>query len=408
MLECLQQRLEELDAAALLVVAGTSADPDLLPFVGAGRLTKAVVVVPRGRAPHLAYLDPMERDEAAKAVAVGCELLTPERLDLPRWTREYPELADLLRAIVEQALFHAGVRAPGRVLLAGRGAAGYVHAACTALAGEGWTFAPGHGALEWARRFKDPVALGEIRRVAGYTVEAFHRVAAVLGEAQADATGTLHFEAVPLTVGRLKGEIAAVLARGNLEQPEGNVVAPAEEGAVPHNQGTPERVLRAGESLVVDIFPRGRLFADCTRTFCVGEAPEVLRAAHRATLAALEGSHRRARAGVLGWDLQMAVCDLLEGAGYATRRSHPETVQGYVHGLGHGVGFALHDAPGFRKGPEGDAHRLLAGDVVTLEPGLYDPEGGWGVRLEDLVLVGETGVENWTPLPYALDPREWS
>jgi len=81
--------------------------------------------------------------------------------------------------------------------------------------------------------------------------------------------------------------------------------------------------------------------------------------------------------------------------------------RGYVHGLGHGVGFELHEAPSFRASAGPKEGVLELGDVFTLEPGLYDPEEGFGVRLEDLVTLGEGGLENLTPLPYALDPRDW-
>jgi Xaa-Pro aminopeptidase len=80
---------------------------------------------------------------------------------------------------------------------------------------------------------------------------------------------------------------------------------------------------------------------------------------------------------------------------------------GYVHNLGHGVGLDLHETPIFKKvsGAEGV---LREGDVFTLEPGLYHPEQGYGVRLEDLVRLDEDGrLENLTPLPYELDPRAY-
>ena len=68
----------------------------------------------------------------------------------------------------------------------------------------------------------------------------------------------------------------------------------------------------------------------------------------------------------------------------------------------------MHDLPTFREvAPAEDAH-LVLDDVVTLEPGLYEPDEGWAVRLEDLVIVGEAGLENLTPLPYELDPRVYS
>ncbi|HSN89399.1 MAG TPA: M24 family metallopeptidase, partial [Thermoanaerobaculia bacterium] len=157
---------------------------------------------------------------------------------------------------------------------------------------------------------------------------------------------------------------------------------------------------------VADFYPRGSMFADCTRTFCVGEPSPALRRAHALVLAALERAHLRARPGVRGWDLQEAVCQIFDAEGFPTPISLPGTTRGYVHNLGHGVGFDLHEQPVFRKisGAEGV---LREGDVFTLEPGLYDPAEGYGVRLEDLVYLGPEGLENLTPLPYSLDPRAW-
>jgi Xaa-Pro aminopeptidase len=158
--------------------------------------------------------------------------------------------------------------------------------------------------------------------------------------------------------------------------------------------------------LIVDLFPRRRVFADCTRTFCVGEPPAALAAAHRAVLEALAIARRSSRPGVRGFDLQRKVCRHFERLGYPTLLSAPGTTTGYVHGLGHGVGFEVHELPHFRDEPGADG-TLARGDLFTLEPGLYDPAAGWAVRLEDLCLLGRRGVESLTPLPYVLDPRAW-
>jgi len=157
---------------------------------------------------------------------------------------------------------------------------------------------------------------------------------------------------------------------------------------------------------VIDLYPRGRLFADCTRTFCVGEPKEAFVRGHQAVRQALLLAHRLARPGVRGWDIQEAVCAHLGDAGYPTPISEPGTTRGYVHNLGHGVGFELHEFPTFKKASGGEGV-LREGDVFTLEPGLYEPEDGWGVRLEDLVYLGPDGLENLTPLPYDLDPKAW-
>jgi Xaa-Pro aminopeptidase len=106
------------------------------------------------------------------------------------------------------------------------------------------------------------------------------------------------------------------------------------------------------------------------------------------------------------WELQEMTCSFFAAAGMPTPISDPGTTRGYVHGLGHGVGFEIHEYPSFAEsaGAEGLLER---GDVFTLEPGLYDKEAGFGVRLEDLYLATGEGIENLTPLPYDLDPRHW-
>jgi Xaa-Pro aminopeptidase len=210
-----------------------------------------------------------------------------------------------------------------------------------------------------------------------------------------------------LTVEALRREVAAILAADGLEQPEGNLIAPGREGAVPHNAGLPTSVVRRGESLIVDLFPRRRLHADCTRTFCVGDAPSELIAAHRAVREALARASALAHEGASGFALHEAVSRHFAGLGYATTLADPATTTGYVHGLGHGVGFEVHELPHFRRDRAGADGTLEREDVFTLEPGLYDPEAGYGVRLEDLCRLGSAGLENLTPLPYDLDPRAW-
>ena len=397
----LRAGLEERGCEALLVLARSSQDPDLASLVGDVHLGDSQVVVPREGPVFLAYQTPMEREEAA---ATGLSLVTPEQMDLGRWQNLAAEPGEVMAWVAEHALQAAGV-APGRVALAGHGQAGIIQAATAALAKKGWVWVPGNPVVLAARKRKTGAEVAAIRTAAEGVMEAMRRVASCLAAA-AVHDGELWLDGERLTVARLRGQIGQALAARGLEQPKGNLVAPAEEGGVPHSAGTQERVLREGESLVVDIYPRGAMFADCTRTFCVGEPSPALRRAHDLVLAALLRAHERAKPGVRGWDLQEEVCALFDSEGFATPISDPMVTRGYVHNLGHGVGFDLHEQPVFRKvsGAEGV---LREGDVFTLEPGLYDPQEGYGVRLEDLVHLGPGGLENLTPLPYALDPRGW-
>lgn len=401
----LRRAIGEDGYAALVVVASETSDPDLAPFLGGARLGEAFLVAPCDGAPRLGFWTPMERGEAA---ASGLDLLTPEALELPRLSAGAESAGELLAGVLEAALAICGV-SPGPVALAGTSRVGPAVEAAQRLAGKGWEVEDGsHLVRRWRRR-KDPEALRSVRRAADATCDAFRTVARLLANAVESSDGALASEGGPLTVGRLKREIALLFAARGLLEPRANIVAPGEEGGVPHNTGRADRVLRRGESLIVDLFPRSELFADCTRTFCVGEAPEPLARAHADVRDALELAHRRLAPGVVGWELQREVCALLGERGWATPVSAPESVRGYVHNLGHGVGYELHELPSFRRDDAESADgRVAVGDVVTLEPGLYEPdEGGFGVRLEDLVAVHADSCEILTPLPYDLDPRAW-
>ncbi|MEM1202494.1 MAG: M24 family metallopeptidase [Acidobacteriota bacterium] len=394
--------LRGLECRALVVVARSSRDPFLAPFAGSVRLGASFVVVPVGDEPRLGYFSPMERDEAARS---GLALLTPEQLDLERWARESPSPDRLWADVLSQGLRLCGV-APGPIAVAGELPLGRASGVLRRLGEEGWTPVAGEEVITLLRKPKDAAALAEIRRAAVGTMAAFREVARLLATSQPrGAGGELWRDGRPLKVADLRRRVAMALAEHGLEQPEGGIVAPGYEGAVPHSIGTAERTLRAGESLVVDIFPRGHLFADCTRTFCVGPPPPELAAGHRAAASALALAEGSAKAGGRGWDLQAAVCRHFEDAGYPTPVSDPGTTRGYVHGLGHGVGYEVHELPSFREHAGQDEGRLEVGDVFTLEPGLYDPEGEWAVRLENTYHLGDDGLLNLTPLSLDLDPQ---
>jgi len=388
---------------ALLVLAHEPGAAEMAPFAGEARLGEAFVVVAAGQPPRLGFWTPMERDEAA---ATGLDLLTPERLDLARRSREIRDPAALLADVMRAALAESGVAA-GRLAVAGSWPAGNLIGAAQRLTEAGWTLVSGSEALSRWRKRKRRVEVDEMRRVAALTGAAFRAIAERLA-ASVIRDGELWSESERLTVGRLKSEVRTRFAAAGLTEPRENIVAPGEEGGVPHTTGTPDRVLRAGESLVVDLFPKGRLFADCTRTFCVGEPPENLEKAHRDVLEALQLAHRGLSSTPRGWELQRQVCALLAERGWPTPVDSPGSERGYVHNLGHGVGYELHELPSFRDTADEDEGRLEAGDVVTLEPGLYEPgAGGFGVRLEDQVALLDGGAENLTPLPYELDPAVW-
>ncbi|HEY7258304.1 MAG TPA: Xaa-Pro peptidase family protein [Gaiellales bacterium] len=273
-------------------------------------------------------------------------------------------------------------------------------AAADSLRGRGISVRPDRKQFALRRRSKDERALAGIRAAQRATEAAMARVVEVLGSSSPKGDG-LVFEGEELTAERVRAEVIATLRAHGCEG-EPPITSPGPQGAFVHELGTGP--LRPGESLIVDIFPthvESRFCADMTRTFCFGEAPEQLRHMHATVLEAVKRSTDAIRTGVNGRQVWEAACDVIEAAGYRTERTVPDGEsldEDFFHGLGHGVGLEVHEAP--NMGLSGDD--LIAGDVVTIEPGVYRKVFG-GVRLEDLAVVRDDGAEVLTDFPYDLE-----
>jgi Xaa-Pro aminopeptidase len=256
--------------------------------------------------------------------------------------------------------------------------------------------------FERRRRVKDERALAGIRAAQKATEAGFARVVEMLGASTPGADG-LVLDGETLTCERVMGAIEDVLRAHGCEG-EPPLVGAGPTGANVHEHGSGP--IRPHESVIVDIFPRhtaSRFFADMTRTFCFGEAPEQLRHMHATVYEALRVSTDRIAAGVNGKAVWEAACDAIEAGGFRTTRglaAGESLDEDFFHGLGHGVGVEVHEAP--NMGLAGDD--LLAGDVVTIEPGVYR-KGFGGIRLEDLAVVRDGGCDVLTDFPYDLEIR---
>jgi Xaa-Pro aminopeptidase len=270
------------------------------------------------------------------------------------------------------------------------------------LRGEGFDLTPQREVFAARRRVKSAVELAGIRRAQRACEAAMDAVRELLRAATQNGAG-LEVDGKPLTSERLKRRIGEVFNEHDMLADE-FIVSHGAQSAVGHDMGSGQ--IRSGEAIVIDLWPRDRetaCFADMTRTYVVGDAPQELVDYQRLCRQALDDAIGAIKAGVPGRDVFIGTCELFQEHGYKTwltKEPGEMLEEGFIHGLGHGVGLEVHEEPGM-----GIASRdpLVAGDVVTVEPGLYRPGFG-GCRLEDLILVTADGAENLTDYPYDLKP----
>jgi Xaa-Pro aminopeptidase len=245
--------------------------------------------------------------------------------------------------------------------------------------------------FEHRRRRKSSAELEGIRRAQKAADAAMARAAELLR-----GGGELTSESV-------RNEMIAVCREMGATLPSDVIVASGAAGAIGHDSGSGP--LRQGESIIIDIWPQddgSACYADMTRTFVIGDVPDEIAHWHALTREALEATRAAVGPGAHGSDIYAIACDVYEQAGIPTQRTKADGEvlrDGFFHGLGHGVGLDVHEDPNLGR----SGNELVAGDVITLEPGAYR-QGFGGVRLEDLVLVTETGCETLTDFGYSLSP----
>lgn len=251
------------------------------------------------------------------------------------------------------------------------------------------------------RRTKDETAMRGIRAAQAGANAAYRRLRELLG-ASSPGPGGLLLDGEVLTCERLRAEVMDTLRAHGCggEQP---IVASGRQNADVHVIGFGP--VHPGEPIVADIFPlhlESRYYADMTRTFCFGPAPDWLTHMHSTVREALERSTALMGPGVAGRTVYDAACDVIEAAGYRTERTaEPGEAldEDFFHGLGHGVGVEVHELPHMDMS---SPHVLQEGDVVTNEPGVYRKATG-GVRLEDLLLITADGHEVLSDFDYELE-----
>ena len=250
------------------------------------------------------------------------------------------------------------------------------------------------GTITEIRATKTDDEIEHVRTAQKANEAAMERAEHLISEATVDDEGRLRYDGEVLTSERVKEGIEVTLLRHGCALDE-TIVACGRDAADPHDRGSGPLVV--GEPIIVDIFPQDKAtkyHADMTRTFCRGDPGDTIREWYDLTQQAKAAALDAVEPGVTGEAVHDAVCDVYEDAGLPTLRSDERAETGFIHSTGHGVGLDVHELP--RVGPGGS--ELRPGHVITIEPGLYDPDVG-GVRIEDFVVVTDDGFENLTDYP---------
>jgi Xaa-Pro aminopeptidase len=382
--------MKEEEGRSLLVIGAPEHDADAYHL--SGFLAPDAVICLRAAGKTYLAVSSLEYGRAEKEAPVD-RLISHDELGIADLARELKSGARAYAAAVANLLDELGalgtpVAVPPDF--------GVVYA--DELRARGVTITPEGKLFDGLRRAKTQGEIEHIQKTQEAVEAACAHAVGILEEAEVVKDGTLKWRGETLTSEGLRGEIDVELLRRGCSA-DGTIVAGGAQGADPHERG--HGPLKAGESIIVDIFPvdlSTRYYSDMTRTFVKGEPNEGLQKMYDAVLESQEAALSMVKAGVNGKDVHNKVAEVLHEAGYKTNVHDQEKgkplTEGFFHGTGHGVGLEIHEAP--RVSLAND--ELIPGDVISIEPGVYDPKIG-GVRIEDLVVVTEDGCRNLTEFP---------
>jgi len=400
----LDRLMAERNLDGLLVLGDSDGNTDMHYLTGGGHFEGALVFKRRDGPLTLVH-GSMERDTAAET---GLQLV--DRGQAYNWY-EYLQkhegnrlaaMTDYLSQVVRDHQLH------GRLGIYGKADAGETLALLdrlraelteTELVGE-----YGDSLFTLARETKDNRELAALQEAGRLTCRVVGEVQAFIQHHRVEDAVVLRADGQALTIGDVKTFMRERLHRYGLSDHGHTIFSLGREAAVPHNRGGADTPLRLGHTIIFDIFPQAEsgYYHDMTRTWCLGYAPDEVQTAWNQTKAIFDRVMENFTVGMSCRDLQVMTCEYLENLGHKTVLNTPGTQEGYVHSLGHGIGLDIHEGPRLTHSPSYTTE-LQPGHVITVEPGLYYPERGFGVRIEDAVALNEAGELVWlTDYPYDL------
>jgi Xaa-Pro aminopeptidase len=390
----LDRIMEEAGLDALLINGAADHNAAMVYFTGIVHMSAGYLIKKRGQEPIL-VCNGMEREEAART---GFQIKVIDEYDTIAILNEVG--GDQIQAqakILELILKEFDVK--GRVSVYGKVELGaYVEVYRllkdqlpeVEIVGESTR----SSILGKARMTKSEEEVEEIRKMGQITTQVVGNVVDFLTSHKVEDETLMMADGNPLTIGEVKKRINLWLAMKGAENPEGTIFAIGRDGGIPHSAGTDTDVIQLGKPIVFDMFPcqqGGGYFYDHTRTWCLGYAPDEVVDLYNDVAEVYMQVIEAIKMNTPARDYQILTCELFQKKGHPTVLEDTKTQIGYCHSLGHGLGLNVHETPFFSQ-LESNKDMIEPGSVFTLEPGLYYPDRGMGVRLEETFWMRPDGV----------------
>lgn len=380
---------------ALLVTGNALHNPAMVYFTGGGHISDALLVKKYKQEPVL-FFYPMERDEAART---GLKTISYSKYLLTDFLTEAKgNQAEAMVLRMKKMLTDLGIIS-GRIGIYGEREVGSFYSILSRLQQlmpkvifEGYVK---DEILLNARMTKEPGEIERIRQMGKVTVDVVGKIAEFLTSQKSKKGVLVHKNGSPVTIGEVKSKINLWLAEHGAENPEGTIFAIGRDAGVPHSTGTAGDVLRLGQTIVFDIYPceaGGGYFYDFTRTWCLGYAPDPVLKIYEDVKKVYDTIYAELKMNAPFMDYQKRTCELFEQMGHPTILHDLSVEKGYCHSLGHGIGLQVHEKPWSTMINPSPTDILAPNSVFTLEPGLYYPDDGMGVRIEDSLAAKEDGT----------------
>lgn len=390
----IDELMKQHDIDVIFVTGSAQHNPAMVYFAGAAHVSGAFLVKKRGETAVL-FHNPMEREEAAKS---GLTLVSFSK---------YP-ISEILKDVGGNYLEAMALRfkrmledldvTSGRVAIYGKDDIGPMYSILNRLE----KIMPGiqiagfvHDEIMMnAMMTKDAEEIAHIREMGRITTSVVGKTADYITGHKTKNEVVVHKDGTPVTIGEVKNLINLWLAEAGVENPEGTIFAIGREAGVPHNTGTPSDPLKLGQTIVYDIYPceaGGGYFYDFTRTWSLGYATDEVQVLYDQVKKVYDTLVSELVVNAHFSKYQERTCELFEAMGHPTIRVDQATELGYVHSIGHGIGLRVHEKPWSTMINPSPTDILAPGAAFTLEPGLYYPDRGMGVRIEDSFCVTPDG-----------------